>query len=675
MKGRKTSDVVRAVYGIRARFGGVLYKLFLLLTICVSLAAPTARTFAIGDDTLDLLYSNRAYYYNPDGGTVNCDSGQRIGGNQITLIGDSLSVGAAKQISNKMPGINYEARTYDGVKYQLIQNSKHFALDVPDNASGITIAKKLKEHNELREYLIFALGTNDPGAVKESTIQELVDAVGAEQKIVLVTNASDGAAGANNYDSNNKAIRDAANANIKVADWAEVVGNNSYGYISDSNYHVHLSENGDKAYAQTLYDGVYQFSGSLSNMSGSGEGGKVPVGNTMVSGGSNEEVVWNWLTTNIPSLTAEQKSAIMGNIKGGSSFNPFADNGTYFGIFQMGQGRRSGLESFLRANGITSFSGRHTKEEIYKALCLELEYAFTKDERAVGFLENLHRVQGLSGAEAVKAYSDIWVVHMEGAINTKDHPGQPLAYKEFVTWSPYYNDGHNGTGYYQGATTREEYSVQFYVKFGNGTGSGASNLLCPSNGAIYDVDGYTFPIMNATKSNYLNPGGKLETALSKLPCPSRACHHDYAAVDMGIDAVSAGFTQDQSELGKGYSDMYYYSMGAKVVALTSGKFKNYHTYSNAVGGYQDKCASVTFEADDGKVFWLGHMSYDPAMAQKYRNGDHIEEGEVIGEIGPPQCAIGTQAHLHVQLGVHSDSRASDEIFPLMDKLWEALPNG
>lgn len=641
-----------------------------LLAVCVSSVIPAVRISAISDDALDLLYSNRAYYYNPEGGTVNCDDGRRIGGNQITLIGDSLSVGAAKQISNKMPGIDYAARTYDGVEYQLIQNSKHFALDVPDNASGITIAKKLKEHGELKEYLIFALGTNDPGAVKTSTIEKLVEAVGPEQKIVLVTNASDGAAGANNYSSNNEAIRDAANANIKVADWAEVVGNNANGYISDSNNHVHLSENGNKAYAQTLYDGVYQFSGSLSDSSG---GGKVPVGHTLVSGNSNEEVVWNWLTTNIPSLTAEQKAAIMGNIKGESSFNPFADNGTYFGIFQMGQSRRTGLENFLRANGITNFTGRHTKEEIYKAICLELEYAFTKDARAVSFLENLHHVQGLSGSEAAKAYSDIWVVHMEGAINTEKHPGQPLAYKEFVTWSPYYQLGHYGTGYYQGATTREEYSVQFYNDFSNGTGSGASSLICPG-GAIYDVDGYTFPIMNATKSNYLNPGGKLESQLSRLPCPSRACHHDYAAVDMGIDAVGAGFAQDQNELGKGYSDMYYYSMGAKVVALTSGKFKNYRTYSRAVGGYQDKCASVTFEADDGTVFWLGHMAYDPAMAQKYRNGDHIEEGEVIGEIGPPQCAIGTQAHLHVQLGTSSDSSASDEIFPLMDKLWEALPN-
>lgn len=652
----------------------------MLLTFApVQVFAANSVPNMVSDSLLTLLYYNGSYYYNPDGNEIDCDSGVRVGGNQITLIGDSLSVGAIKQISNKLPGIDYKTRTYDGVEYKLIQESKHFEASMADNIGGIPIAKALKEHGELKEYLIFALGTNDPGGVTKDMIEKLVDTVGKGQKIVLVTNASDGQPGAPNYTKNNEAIRNAAdtNENIEVADWAEVVGNNSNGYISDSANHVHLSENGNKAYAQVLYDGVYKFSGFASSGGNGGEGGgKIPVGNTIVSGNSAEEVVWNWLTTNIPSLTAEQKAAIMGNIQGESSFNPFAGaNGGPLGIFQMLGGRRTSLENFLREHGITNLSGVHSKEEIYKALCLELEHAFTQDQRAMETIENFYRVDGkLSGEEAVKAYSDIWVVHMEGAVNTERIPGTPLAYPELVEWSGYYKPGYWGNYYYQGAEGRRTFSVQKYIDFGNGTGGGASSDICnTSGGAIYDVDGYTFPILGATKANYLQPGGELYSVLSRIPCPGRGCHHDYPAVDMGIDAASIGIVQDPNELNSGYNDYYYYSMGAKVVAPTNGKFKYYNTYSKAVGGYQDRCASITFEADDGTTFWLGHMAYDPAMAQKARDGVELKEGEVIGEIGPPQCAIGTQSHLHIQIGTNSDSSAPSDIYPLIDKLWEAIP--
>lgn len=639
----------------------------LSLTMLVTLGAPV---FSLDDEESLNFYRNNIYYYDPNGNTGDCDSGILPDTSDATLIGDSLSVSAVKQIENKMPGIDYKAKEYDGTKYELIQNSKHFTLDVDGNASGITIAKQLKEHGDLKQYLIFELGTNDPnGGVTTEDIDRLLDIVGKEHKVVLVTNASDGSNGAPKYGKNNKAMEEVASSkeNVKIANWAEVVGDNDKKYIDDSADHVHLSEKGKKEFAQTLYDGLFSFGSSASKSSG----GKVSVGNAVVSGKSREEVVWNWLSTNIPSLTAEQKAAILGNAKAESgALDPFMNDGEYLGIFQMKDERRAGLEKLMHERGVGNISGSHTKDEVYKGISATLEYMFTKDDRAVGFLENLDKAGNLSGEDAVRAYSDMWLVHVEGAY---DHPQlknksilQPLAHKEACEWSDYLMAGSQGKYLYQHATKREDLSIDFYKKFGNGTGSGSGYCVTQTCGA-QDVDGYTFPIDCATKANYLQPGGKLESVLSRLPCPGKGCHHDHAAVDLGIDAKSVGIKQDEKELKSGYSKMYYYSMGAKVVALTDGKISSYKHYGRAVGGYQQKCASIIFDADDGTSYWLGHMSYD----KNIKAGDKFKKGDVIGEIGPPQCAIGTQSHLHVDLRPNYNP----EIYDLFDKLWEALPNG
>lgn len=167
---------------------------------------------------------------------------------------------------------------------------------------------------------------------------------------------------------------------------------------------------------------------------------------------------------------------------------------------------------------------------------------------------------------------------------------------------------------------------------------------------------YAFPLAGATKSNYLNPGGNYTSALSRIPCGSgNVCHHDYAAVDMGI------MYNNQTD------DMKYYSTGAPVVAFTDGTITTYKPYSRATQGYQDKCASVLFKANDGYTYWLGHMSYDP----QYKAGDTFKAGDIIGEVGPPQCAIGTQAHFHINI---QEPYGNREVIDIIDKLWEELPD-
>jgi murein DD-endopeptidase MepM/ murein hydrolase activator NlpD len=199
---------------------------------------------------------------------------------------------------------------------------------------------------------------------------------------------------------------------------------------------------------------------------------------------------------------------------------------------------------------------------------------------------------------------------------------------------------------------------------------------CATPGFV-SVDGYVFPLAGATKSNYLNPNGKAgESVLSRLPCGSaNVCHHDYPAVDLGLNKkladgsvyTSANFS------GRKFSDMYYYSTGVKVLAIHDGRITRYGTYSNGTDtNYVSKCASVTYETTGAsgnviKEYWFGHMSYD----SNRKAGDTFKAGDVIGEVGPPQCAQNTQAHLHINVSPQSANDRS--IIDLMDKLYEALP--
>ena len=73
-----------------------------------------------------------------------------------------------------------------------------------------------------------------------------------------------------------------------------------------------------------------------------------------------------------------------------------------------------------------------------------------------------------------------------------------------------------------------------------------------------------------------------------------------------------------------------------------------------------------FRGNDGTQYWLGHMSYDSSKGA----GQTFSRGEVIGEIGPPPCAINTQAHLHIDI----EPGHPRSIVTLMDSLYETLPN-
>lgn len=188
---------------------------------------------------------------------------------------------------------------------------------------------------------------------------------------------------------------------------------------------------------------------------------------------------------------------------------------------------------------------------------------------------------------------------------------------------------------------------------------------------IGDYD-YVFPLSGATKSNYLNPGGSAgQSVLSRVPCGSGTCHHDYNAVDLGLRAGMAGYKEYKASdfPGVGLSDMYYYSTGVKVLAIVGGTIKYYSKYTNKVpSAYHDKCGQLMLEGEDGKSYWYGHMNYPGTV----KGGEKVTAGTVLGEVGLPQCAQTTQAHLHINISPQS---ANDHyIIDVIDELWKTLPD-
>ena len=65
---------------------------------------------------------------------------------------------------------------------------------------------------------------------------------------------------------------------------------------------------------------------------------------------------------------------------------------------------------------------------------------------------------------------------------------------------------------------------------------------------------------------------------------------------------------------------------------------------------------------------MGHLSYPGVV----KGGDTVKAGDVIGEIGLPQCAQITQAHLHIN--IHPQSANDRYIIDVIDALYEKLPN-
>lgn len=204
-------------------------------------------------------------------------------GANVTIIGDSITNGAQDSIKEKLPDADIRSKV-----------SKHMFMDASDEYggdSGATILADIVQKNELRDVLIIALGTNDPGALSVDEIQsKIVDKAlneGHASKIIFVNNSETRLP--EKYAQNNEVLNAVAsqNPNVSIADWAGIIKKNPTLLSSDE---THPTAEGSKEFAKLMYESVGALSGSQSsNSSGCNCATGGSTGSGDISGGLTDE--------------------------------------------------------------------------------------------------------------------------------------------------------------------------------------------------------------------------------------------------------------------------------------------------------------------------------------------------------------------------------------------------
>ena len=156
--------------------GKIFQRAFKIVLALIMVLSPVDFAFAkLSESQLYMFSQNNILFYDPTG-TAECEPGT-ITGDKVTVIGDSISVGAKGYYESQIPNVDLAQKTFNGTTYELIQVSKTFNHTSSGNYSGMDIAKVLEEQSEMRPYLVFALGTNSAGAVTDAAIDELMNLV------------------------------------------------------------------------------------------------------------------------------------------------------------------------------------------------------------------------------------------------------------------------------------------------------------------------------------------------------------------------------------------------------------------------------------------------------------------------------------------------------------------
>ncbi len=207
--------------------------------------------------------------------------GSSLNGSNVTIIGDSITVGSETEIRKLLPQADIKA-----------QVGKQFYEGTLDNPGGISILKDLVANDNLREVLIFALGTNS-GGVTEAQVKEVVQLAGSSRKVVFVTNFTT----SNDYIGNNNnfiKIKN-ENSNVFIADWKSAIESQPTKYLSEDGIHPNTS--GQTLFASIISNVVGDVDNARSFCGGTVEGGlTIDQAQKLVNYYNSPNVVVNWGT-------------------------------------------------------------------------------------------------------------------------------------------------------------------------------------------------------------------------------------------------------------------------------------------------------------------------------------------------------------------------------------------
>ena len=188
-----------------------------------------------------------------------CGSDDKPDGNKVTVIGDSITVGATAALKEELDGVKIYAK-----------KGKQFSGTVADNPTGMQLVND--SETDLRDFVVVALGTN--GTIPEGDVQKMVNKLGKTRNIVFVRNYK--LKQPNYYSENNQQFQDAAknNDNVFVSNWDFFANLRADTNIDDSDgLGVHLTADGTKLFVDTIYSILKSSIKSSGGGSGGGGGG------------------------------------------------------------------------------------------------------------------------------------------------------------------------------------------------------------------------------------------------------------------------------------------------------------------------------------------------------------------------------------------------------------------
>lgn len=191
------------------------------------------------------------------GSSSTASSSSSSDGSDVTIIGDSITVGSEAKIKELLPQADIYAKV-----------SKQFYTGSGDNPGGVEILQDLVNNEKLRDILVFALGTNSSG-VTEEQVKKVIDLAGNKRKVIFVTNYTK----TNDYLGNNNNFEKAKNdnKNVFVADWKGAIESNPDEYLAGDG--IHPNAKGQELFAKTIDDAVNGASSSSDLCAGSVDGG------------------------------------------------------------------------------------------------------------------------------------------------------------------------------------------------------------------------------------------------------------------------------------------------------------------------------------------------------------------------------------------------------------------
>lgn len=179
---------------------------------------------------------------------------------------------------------------------------------------------------------------------------------------------------------------------------------------------------------------------------------------TTLAGSDSAEKIWNFFIKH--GFNDAQTAGLLGNAKAESGLVPTrSSNGTYFGIFQWGGGRRNTLFRRIEDAGLSKYTsseywGSDAEQKIPKAdydKLLQVELEFTLEEKDLNWQEEIKK------ADTPEMAAEIFLVLFERAVGGSS---------EILYYAPY------AGRLYQATKARRDYAKEFYSQY---AGKGIQN--------------------------------------------------------------------------------------------------------------------------------------------------------------------------------------------------------